>query len=42
MELNIDTKFEGKLTCADKNDMNNVANFDRLKNSDFILERVMA
>ena len=41
MELNIDTKFEGKLACADKNDMNNVANFDRLKNSDFILESVM-
>ena len=26
MELNIDAKFEGKLTCAFKNDMRNWAN----------------
>ena len=38
MALNIDAKFEGKLTCAFKNDMRNLANFHRLKNSDFILE----
>ena len=38
MVLNIDAKFEGKLTCAFKNDMKNLANFYRLKNSDFILE----
>ena len=27
MVLNIDAKFEGKLTCAFKNDMKNLANF---------------
>ena len=27
MTLNIDAKFEGKLTCALKNDMRNLANF---------------
>ena len=27
MALNIDVKFEGKLTCAFKNDMRNLANF---------------
>ena len=27
MALNIDSKFEGKLTCAFKNDMRNLANF---------------
>ena len=27
MALKIDTKFEGKLTCASKNDMRNLANF---------------
>ena len=27
MALNIDAKFEGKMTCAFKNDMSNVANF---------------
>ena len=42
MALNIDVKFEGKLTCAFKNDMRNLANFHRLKNSDFILESKMA
>ena len=40
--LKIDAKFEGKLTCAFKNDMRNLANFHRLKNSDFILESKMA
>ena len=38
MALKIDAKFEGKLTCAFKNDMRNLANFHRLKNRDFILE----
>ena len=33
-----DAKFEGKLTCAFKNDMKNLASFHRLKNSDFILK----
>ena len=42
MAMKIDTKFEGKLTCAFKNDMKNLANFHRLKNSDFILESKMA
>ena len=27
MALNIDVKFEGKLTCAFKNDMSNLVNF---------------
>ena len=27
MALKIDTKFEGKLTCASKNGMGNLANF---------------
>ena len=39
---NTDAKFEGKLTCAFKNDMENLINFHRLKNSDFILESKMA
>ena len=38
MTLKIDVKFEGKLTRAFQNDMKNLANFHRLKNSDFILE----
>ena len=40
--LRIDAKFEGKLTCAFKNDMKNLANFQRLKNNDYILESKMA
>ena len=35
-------KFEEKLTSAFKNDMRTLANFHRLKNSDFILESKMA
>ena len=42
MALNIDAKFEGKLTCAMKNDMKNMENFHRLNNSDFILESEMS
>ena len=42
MALNIDAKFEGKLTCAFKNDMRNLANFHWLENSDFILESKMS
>ena len=44
MALNIDAKFERKLTCAFSDDMKNFANFcsqtekQRLKNSDFILK----
>ena len=41
MALKIDAKFEGKLTCAFKNDMKNLANFHRLKNSNFVLESKM-
>ena len=40
--LKIDAKCEGKLTCTFKNDVKNLANFLRLKNSDFILENKMA
>ena len=42
MVLEIDAKFEGKLTCAFQNEMRNLANFHRLKNSDLILESKMA
>ena len=42
MALYIDTEFEEKLTCALKNGMRNLANFHRLKNSNFILETKMA
>ena len=38
MALKIDAKFEGKPTCAFKNDIRNLANFHRQKNSGFILE----
>ena len=37
-----DAKFERKLTCTFKNDMKNLTNFHKLKNSDFILESKMA
>ena len=42
MTLKTDAKFEGKLTCAFKNDIRNLANFHRLKINDFILESKMA
>ena len=42
MALNIDAKFERKLTRAFKNDMKNLANFPRLKNNNFMLESKMA
>ena len=42
MALKSDSKFEGKLTCAFKNDMRNLANFHRLKNNDSILKSEMA
>ena len=42
MALKIDTKFEGKLTCAFQIDIRNLASFHRLKNNDFILESKMA
>ena len=41
MAREIDAKFEIK-TDAFKNDMRNSTNFNRLKNSDFILESKMA
>ena len=31
MTLKIDAKFKGKVTCAFKNDMKNLANMHRLK-----------
>ena len=40
--LKIDAKFEGNLACVFKNEMRNLANFHRLKNSDFILESKIA
>ena len=40
--MKIDSKFEGKLTCVFQNDMRNLLNFLRLKNSDLILESKMA
>ena len=42
MASKIDAKFEGKLTCTFQSDMKNLANFHRLKYSDFILESKMA
>ena len=42
MALKIDAKFERKVTCAFENNMRNLANFHRLKNSDFVLESKMA
>ena len=42
MVLEIDAKFEEKLTSAFQNDIRNLANFHRLKNSDLILESKMA
>ena len=43
MTLKIDAKFEGKLTCASKNDMMNCQIFfHSLKNSSFILKSKMA
>ena len=41
MVLKIDAKFEGKLTCAFKNDIKNLTNLYMLKNSKFILESKM-
>ena len=41
MALKIDAKFENKITCVFKYDMRNLANFHRLKNSDFVLESKM-
>ena len=41
MTLKIYAKFEKKLMYAFKNDMTNLANFHRLKESDFILESKM-
>ena len=41
MPLKIDTKIEGKLTCAFQSDIRNLANFHRLKNSNIILESKM-
>ena len=40
--LKIDAKYEGKMTCAFKNEIRNLVNFHRLKDSYFILESKMA
>ena len=42
MILKSDAKFEKKLTRTFQNDTRNLANFHRLKNSDFILESKIA
>ena len=42
MTLEGDAKFEGRVTWTSKNDMRNLANFHRLKKSDFILLSKMA
>ena len=42
MALKIDAKFEGKPTYAFKNVMRDLSNFQKLKNSNFILESNMA
>ena len=38
MALNIDAKFEGKLTRAFKNDSRTLANFHKLGKNNFVLE----
>ena len=42
MTLTIGAKFEGKMAHAFKNDMKNLVNLHRMKNSDFILESKIA
>ena len=42
MALKIDAKCEGKLTCAFKNNMKNLANFHGLKICDYILQSKMS
>ena len=42
MALMIDAKFGRKMSFSFQNDMKNLANFYRLKNSDFISESEMA
>ena len=42
MALKIDVKFEGKLTCAFKINMKNLANFHKLKNRNSITAWKMA
>ena len=42
MALSINLKFQRKLTSAFKNDVENFANFQRLKDNGFILDRKMA
>ena len=41
MTLKSDAKFEEKLACSLENDIRNLANFHRSKNSNFILESKM-
>ena len=37
-----DATFEGKLSCALKNDMRKLENFHRLSNRNFVLEKKVA
>ena len=43
MELNIDAKCEGKLNCASKNNMRNLANFHQsaLKSQDWDFDGIL-
>ena len=41
MALNIDATFEGKLTCAFKNDMRNLANFHQSMFGSLKIETLM-
>ena len=41
MALKIDAKFEGKLTCAFKNDMRNLANFHQSMFGSLKIETLM-
>ena len=41
MALNTDAKFEGKMTCAIKNDMRNLANFHRSMFGSLKIETLM-
>ena len=38
MTMKIDAKVKRKVTCAFQKDVRNLANFQKLKNKDFILE----
>ena len=41
MALNIDATFEGKLTCAFKNDMRDLANFHQRKSKNWDFDEIL-